>query len=69
MQAQIAFAGNRHAKRSVGEHLDFNAPSGRTADIVSVDDCLDLLYLGESQFPCQHNHIGKLGIEPQGFCI
>ena len=37
--------------------------------MVAVDDRLDLLYLSEIQLSCQHDHVGKLGIESQGLGV
>ena len=53
----------------MGEHLYLHTPSGWPAYILAVNDSLDFLDLVEGQFPCQNNHVRKLGIETQGLGI
>ena len=53
----------------MGEHLDLDKSSRRSADLVSVDDGLDVLDLSEIELAGQHDDIGKLCIESESLCI
>ena len=53
----------------MGEHLDLDKSSRRTADMISVDDGLDVLDLPEIELAGQHDDIGELRVESEGFCI
>ena len=53
----------------MGEHLDLDKSSRRSADLVSVDDGLDVLDLSEIELAGQHYDIGKLCIESQSLRI
>ena len=53
----------------MSEHLDFDETSRRTADLISVDDGLDVLDLSEIELAGQHDDIGELRIESQSLRI
>ena len=69
VQAQVAFAGNRHTQRSVGKHLDFHRTARRPADTFPYNGLVYFLHLMQVEFPCQHHHICKLRVKPQRFDI
>ena len=69
VQAQVTFAGNRHAKRSMGKDFNLDRFPGRAADVLFVDLADDFRYLVQAQFAGGHHHVGKLGVELHGFEI
>ena len=69
METEVAFSGDRHAERTMGEHFDFHESARRTADPVAVDDGLDFLDLSEIKFTCKDDDVGKLCVETQSLDI
>ena len=65
MQAEVAFAGNGHTQRSVGEHLNSDEFSARAFDAFAHYGLVDGFDLVQVKLPCEHHHIRKLRIEAQ----
>ena len=63
MQAQITFAGNRHAQRAVCEHLYFHQPTRRPRDLPSAYFIHCTCHLPQAELTRQHHRIGESGVK------
>ena len=69
MQAEVAFSGDGHAQGPVDEHLYPHKLAARPGDVLFDYGFVDLPDLVQVQFPGQHDHVGELRIESQGFDV
>ena len=69
LEAEVAFAGNGHAERAVGEHFDAYEFTGGAFDPFADDGFVDRFDLEEIQFARQHDDVAPLGPEAQGFDV
>ena len=65
VKAQVAFARNGHAERTVAKHLDADRLTFRTVNSLCADGVVDGAYLLEVQLACKHDDIGKTSIKFQ----
>ena len=69
MQAQIAFSGNGHTKRTVRKHFNLNKFALRSANILLADGAGNGGHLVKIQLAGGYHHIAELREKPHGFYI
>ena len=69
MEAEVALAADGHAEGAVAEHLYPYELAPRAADLLALDDVVDVAHLGEIEFTSQHHDVGKAGVEAEGLGV
>ena len=69
VQAEVAFAGDGHAEGAVAEHLEAYGLALGPADVTLADGPMDGADLVQIELAGQDGHVGKAGVEGQGFDV
>ena len=69
VQAQITFAGNGHAQRTMTKHFNANRFTSATTYTIFANMAINFRHLIQIEFARQHHHIGKLRVKLQRFDI
>ena len=69
MQAEVAFAGDSHAEGAVAKHFEAYGLAFRASDVALADGPMDGADLIQIELAGQDGHVGKAGVEGQGFDV